>query len=131
MSVQFNVIAQGLTRDIPFEAVWTKSSNSYDRIDTDNSPPVLSSLILTSTRFLLNSEGWNEPDVPPLKTGITYIYSIDVIADVGEGVETFECVDRSTNTILNTTEPYTFDSADASLTSIPFVQSRGFLTQAN
>ena len=49
-----------------------------------------------------------------MKTGITYIYSIDVIADVGEGVETFECVDRSTNTILNTTEPYTFDSADAS-----------------
>ena len=115
MSVQFNVIAQGLTRDIPFEAVWTKSSNSYDRIDTDNS--ATSSVKRNSDlqlRFLLNSEGWNEPDVPPLKTGITYIYSIDVIADVGEGVETFECVDRSTNTILNTTEAYTFDSADAS-----------------
>ena len=51
-------------------------------------PPVLSSFNSDlQLRFLLNSEGWNEPDVPPLKTGITYIYSIDVIADVGEGVE--------------------------------------------
>ena len=115
ISVQFNVIAQGLTRDIPFEAVWTKSTNSYDRIESDNTAS--SSVKLNSDlqlRFLLNSEAWNEPDVPPLKTGITYIYSIDVIADVGQGVETFECVDRSTNTILNTTEPFTFDSADSS-----------------
>ena len=102
ISVQFNVIAQGLTRDIPFEAVWTKSTNSYDRIESDNTAS--SSVKLNSDlqlRFLLNSEAWNEPDVPPLKTGITYIYSIDVIADVGQGVETFECVDRSTNTVLN------------------------------
>ena len=115
MSVQFNVIAQGLTRDIPFEAVWTKSTNSYDRIDTDNI--ATSSVKLNSDlqlRFLLNTEGWNEPGVPPLKTGITYIYSIDVIADVGEGVETFECIDRSTSAVLNTTEPFTFDSADSS-----------------
>ena len=115
MSIQFNVIAQGLTRDIPFEAIWTKSTNSYDRIETDNT--ATSSVKLNSDlqlRFLLNSEGWNQPETPPLKTGITYIYSIDVIADVGEGVETFECVDRSTNTILNTTESFTFDSADSS-----------------
>ncbi|MEE2758749.1 MAG: CARDB domain-containing protein [Candidatus Thermoplasmatota archaeon] len=111
MSVQFNVIAQGITRDIQFEAVWAKSSNSYDRIETDNT--ATSSVRLNSDlqlRFLLNSEGWNEQDVPPLKTGITYIYSIDVIADVGQGEETFDCVDRSTNTILNTTGPHAFDS---------------------
>ena len=101
ISVQFNVIAEGLTRDIPFEAVWTKNADSYDRIETDNSAS--SSVRLNSDlqlRFLLNSEAWNEPNVPPLKTGETYIYSIDVIADVGEGEETFDCVDRSTNDIL-------------------------------
>ena len=115
MSVQFNVIAQGLTRDIQFEAVWIKSSNSYDRIESDNS--AMGSVTLNSDlqlRFLVNSEAWNQPGVPPLKTGITYIYSIDVIADVGEGEETFDCVDRSTNAILNTTGPHIFDSADDS-----------------
>jgi len=114
ISVQFNVIAEGLTRDIPFEAVWTKNADSYDRIATDNSAS--SSVRLNSDlqlRFLLNSEAWNEPNVPPLKTGETYIYSIDVIADVGEGEETFDCVDRSTNDILNTTGPHAFDSEDA------------------
>ena len=54
------MIAQGLTRDIPFEAVWTKSTNSYDRIESDNTAS--SSVKLNSDlqlRFLLNSEAWN------------------------------------------------------------------------
>ena len=111
ISVTFDVIAEGLTRDIPFEASWTKSPSSYDRLETDN--VVTSSVSLLSDlqlRFLLNTEGWSMG--PPLYAGNTYVYSIDVIADVGVGEETFDCVDRSTvpHKILDTTSSLSFDA---------------------
>ncbi len=113
ISVTFDVIAEGLTREIPFEASWTKTPGSYDRLETDN---VKSSSVSLSSdlqlRFLLNTEGWSMG--PPLYAGNTYVYSIDVIADVGVGVETFDCVDRSTtpHTTLDTTQPLSFDSVE-------------------
>ena len=109
ISATFTAIAEGLTRDIPFEASWTKTPGSYDRLETDN--VATSSVRLNSDlqlRFLLSTEGWSAG--PPLYAGYTYVYSIDVIADVGAGEETFDCVDRSTGTILNTTHPLAFEA---------------------
>ena len=109
ISATFTAIAEGATRDIPFEASWTKTPGSYDRLETDNvattSVSLLSDLQL---RFLLNTEGWSQG--LPLYAGYTYVYSIDVIADVGAGEETFDCVDRATGTTLDSTSPLVFDA---------------------
>ena len=35
-SATFTAFAEGLTRDIPFEASWTKTPGFYDRLETDN-----------------------------------------------------------------------------------------------
>jgi len=110
ISVHFDVIAEGLTREIPFEASWTKSPGSYDRLETDNVKS--SSVSLRSDlqlRLLENTQGWSMG--PPLYAGNTYVYSIDVESQVGVGEETFDCVDRSTtpHTILDTTQPLSFD----------------------
>ena len=91
----FTVTAEGESRDIPFVATWTKDVGSYDRLEDDNVG--ISNVTLISDlklRFLINTEGWSMG--PPLYAGNTYVYSIDVIADVGEGQETFDCVDRLT-----------------------------------
>ena len=107
ISATFTAVAEGLTRDIPFEASWTKSPNSYDRLTTDNVATTSVSLISDlQLRFLFGSEDW-QPSLP-LYAGSNYVYSIDVIADVGAGEETFNCVDRSTGTILNTTSTLSF-----------------------
>ena len=109
ISVDFSAIAEGMTREIPFTATWTKSPGSYDRLETDNT--MTSSVQLSSElklRFLFNSEDWR-PSNPPLKTGTTYIYSIDIVADVGEGSESFLCIDRSTSKQLYDPGTFTFD----------------------
>ena len=62
-------------------------------------------------RFLLGTEGW-QPAAPPLYAGYLYVYSIDVIADVGAGEETFDCVDRSTGTVLDTTDSLVFETGE-------------------
>jgi hypothetical protein len=109
ISVTFDAIAEGVTRDITFEASWTKTPGSYDRLETDNVATSSVSLISDlQLRFLLNTEGWSAG--PPLYAGYTYVYSIDVIADVGAGEETFDCVDRSTGTTLDTTSSLVFDN---------------------
>ena len=111
ISATFTAIAEGITREIPFEASWTKTPESYDRLETDNvattSVSLLSDLQL---RFLLGTEGWSAG--PPLYAGYTYIYSIDIIADVGAGEETFDCVDRATGTTLDSTSPLVFDTGE-------------------
>ena len=104
-----SVIAEGTTREIPFTATWTKSPGSYDRLESDNT--ITSSVQLSSElklRFLQNSEDWI-PSNPPLKTGTTYIYSIEIVADVGEGSESFLCIDRSTSKELYDAGIFTFD----------------------
>ena len=109
ISATFTAIAEGATRDIPFEASWTKTPGSYDRLETDNVATTSVSLISDLTlRFLLGTEGWSAG--PPLYAGYTYVYSIDVIADIGAGEETFDCVDRATGTTLDTTTPLVFDT---------------------
>jgi RNA polymerase subunit RPABC4/transcription elongation factor Spt4 len=109
ISTTFTVIAEGITRDIPFEASWTKTPSSYDRLETDNVATSSVSLISDlQLRFLLGTEGWSAG--PPLYAGYTYVYSIDVIADVGAGEETFDCVDRATGTTLDTTPSLVFDT---------------------
>jgi RNA polymerase subunit RPABC4/transcription elongation factor Spt4 len=112
ISATFTAIAEGATRDIPFEASWTKNPGSYDRLETDNvattSVSLLSDLQL---RFLLGTEGWSQG--PPLYAGYTYVYSIDVIADVGAGEETFDCVDRATGTTLDSTDSLVFDTGES------------------
>ena len=112
ISATFTAIAEGATRDIPFEASWTKTPGSYDRLETDNvattSVSLLSDLQL---RFLLGTEGWSQG--PPLYAGYTYVYSIDVIADVGAGEETFDCVDRATGTTLDSTDSLVFDTGES------------------
>ena len=111
ISATFTAIAEGITREIPFEASWTKTPESYDRLETDNvattSVSLLSDLQL---RFLLGTEGWSAG--PPLYAGYTYVYSIDIIADVGAGEETFDCVDRATGTTLDSTSPLVFDTGE-------------------
>ncbi|MDE0707749.1 MAG: hypothetical protein OSB33_02250 [Candidatus Poseidoniales archaeon] len=107
-SATFTAFADGLTRDIPFEASWTKTPGFYDRLETDN--VVTSSVRLNSNlqlQFLFNTEGWT-PDAPPLYATYTYVYTIDVRAQSGAGNETFECIDRTTNTILDTTSSLEF-----------------------
>jgi hypothetical protein len=109
-SATFTVFADGLTRDIPFEASWTKTPGFYDRLETDN--VATSSVRLNSNlqlQFLVNTEGW-APDAPPLYAGYTYVYTIDVRAQSGAGDETFDCVDRTTNTVLDTTSPLEFST---------------------
>ena len=109
-SATFTAFAEGLTRDIPFEATWTKTAGYYDRLETDN--VVTSSVHLNSNlqlQFLLNTEGWT-PDAPPLYAGYDYVYTIDVRAQSGAGDETFDCVDRSTGAILDTTESLEFST---------------------
>ena len=108
-SATFTAFAEGLTRDIPFEASWVKTSGFYDRLETDNT--VTSSVRLISNlqlQFLLNTEGWTP--TPPLYAGYSYLYSIDVRAQSGAGDETFDCVDRSTGTILDTTPALEFSN---------------------
>ena len=93
ISVTFDAIAEGITRDIPFEASWTKTPGSYDRLGTDNIATSSVSLISDlQLRFILGTEGWSAG--PPLYAGYTYVYSIDVNATSGAGEETFDCVDR-------------------------------------
>ena len=81
-------------------------------METDNvattSVSLLSDLQL---RFLLGTEGWSQG--PPLYAGYTYVYSIDVIADVGAGEETFDCVDRATGTTLDSTDSLVFDTGES------------------
>ena len=108
-SATFTAFADGLTRDIPFEASWVKTPGFYDRLETDNT--VTSSVRLISNlqlQFLLNTEGWTP--TPPLYAGYSYLYSIDVRAQSGAGDETFDCVDRSTGTILDTTPVLEFSN---------------------
>lgn len=112
ISVDFTAIAEGSTREIPFTVTWTKSPGSYDRLETDNT--MTSSVKLSSElklRFLANSEDWR-PSNPPLKTGTKYIYSIDIVADVGEGSESFLCIDRSTSNQLYDPGTFTFDESE-------------------
>ena len=112
ISATFSVIAEGITRDIPFEASWVKTPGSYDRLETDNVATSSVSLISDlQLRFLLGTEGW-QPSAPPLYAGYLYVYSIDVIADVGAGEETFDCVDRSTGTVLDTTDSLVFETGE-------------------
>ena len=109
-SATFTAFADGLTRDIPFEASWTKTPGFYDRLETDN--VATSSVRLNSNlklQFLLNTEGWT-PDAPPLYASYSYVYTIDVRAQSGAGNETFECIDRTTNTILDTTSSLEFST---------------------
>ena len=109
ISATFTAIAEGVTRDIPFEASWTKTPGSYDRLETDNVATTSVSLISDLTlRFLLGTEGWSAG--PPLYAGYTYVYSIDAVADIGSGEETFDCVDRATGTTLDTTTPLVFET---------------------
>jgi len=107
-SATFTAFAEGLTRDIPFEASWTKTPGFYDRLETDN--VATSSVSLNSNlqlQFLVNTEGWT-PDAPPLYAGYDYVYTIDARAQSGAGSETFDCVDRSTGEILDTTSTLEF-----------------------
>jgi len=109
-STTFTAFAEGLTRDIQFEATWTKTPGFFDRLETDNA--VTSSVSLISDlqlQFLVNTEGWT-PDAPPLYAGYTYVYTIDTRAQSGAGDETFDCVDRSTGVILDTTPTLSFES---------------------
>lgn len=111
-SATFTAFAEGLTRDIPFEASWAKTPGFYDRLETDNT--VTSSVRLISNlqlQFLVNTEGWT-PEAPPLYAGYTYVYSIDVRAQSGAGDETFDCVDRSTGTIFDTTPVLEFGTGE-------------------
>jgi RNA polymerase subunit RPABC4/transcription elongation factor Spt4 len=91
----FSVTAEGLSRDIPFVATWTPDLGSYDLLDSDNvgtnNVTLNSELTLD---FLINTEGWSMG--PPLYAGNTYVYSIDVFAQVGVGQETFRCSDQKT-----------------------------------
>ena len=60
-------------------------------------------------QFLVNTEGWT-PAAPPLYAGYTYVYTIDARAQSGAGDETFDCVDRSTGSTLDTTPTLSFES---------------------
>ena len=109
-SATFTAFAEGLTRDIPFEASWTKTPGFYDRLETDN--VATTSVRLNSNlqlQFLVNTEGWT-PAAPPLYAGYTYVYTIDARAQSGAGDETFDCVDRSTGSTLDTTPTLSFES---------------------
>jgi len=109
-SATFTAFAEGLTRDIPFEATWSKTPGFYDRLETDNVATTSVSLVSNlQLQFLVNTEGWT-PAAPPLYAGYTYVYTIDARAQSGVGDETFDCVDRSTGSILDTTPTLSFES---------------------
>jgi len=109
-SATFTAFAEGLTRDISFEASWTKTQGFYDRLETDNVATTSVSLISNlQLQFLVNTEGWT-PAAPPLYAGYTYVYTIDARAQSGAGDETFDCVDRSTGSTLDTTPTLSFES---------------------
>ena len=109
-SATFTAFAEGLTRDIPFVATWTKTPGFFDRLETDNVATTSVSLISDlQLQFLANTEGWT-PAAPPLYAGYTYVYTIDAKAQSGAGDETFNCVDRSTGVILDTTPTLTFET---------------------
>ena len=110
ISATFTSIVEGETRDIPFTVTWSKNTASYDRLESDNSGFANVSLISDlQLRFLQNSEGWL-PAGPPLYAGNEYAYVIDVEATSGSGSEIFDCVDRSTGTILYSTTTLAFSA---------------------
>ena len=110
ISATFTSIVEGETRDIPFTVTWSKNEASYDRLETDNIGFANVSLISDlRLRFLQNTEGWL-PAGPPLYAGNEYAYVIDVEATSGAGSEIFDCIDRSTGDVLDSTNTLSFSA---------------------
>jgi len=83
----------GETRNIPFTATWAKSTDSHDRLATDNQALGLVHLISDMQLSILKTTEFWSPGLP-LHSGYDYVYSVEIRANQGSGSETFECVDR-------------------------------------